>query len=473
MPKEQLHTNQGGFSLVEVILAAALFALLTTGMVGAYLYGQEATAQAGNSARAQLLAEEGLEAARNMRDADFANLTDGTYGLAVDANQLVLSGESDLTDIFTRKITISTISENEKSVAVDIFWQHNQQRAGQIRLESRLTNWLATGSASWANPYQSASLGLEKNPGGEKIAVLGRYAYVIRDNSNDNQASFYIIDISDPSRSAVVGSLRLEGVPTNLAVEGRYAYISSRDDKRELEVVDVENPVDPRMIGTYDLDGNFDATGIAVNEKTVYLTRMRGAGDDFSIFDVSNPDTPVMIGRYELGADAYDVEVSGSLAYIAASAERSQELQVINIASLESPQFVASLDLPGETPALALALAGNALFISQGNVVYSVDISKPEAPAMLGSYDTENTIYDIARHLAQNNSYLFLATGGKASQFKVVDARDLTRLALFGSVAIAESYNLHGVAYDQVTDRVFAVGERDPNDREFFVFAPQ
>lgn len=473
MPKEQLHTSLSGFSLVEVILAAALFGLLTTGMVGAYLYGQEATAQAGDRARGQMVAEEGLEALRNMRDADFSNLVDGTYGLALESNQWILSGSSDLTGIFTRQVDIATLSDDEKAVTITVTWQQNPQREGQIQLESRLTNWLAVSSYSWANPYQSAGISLRDNRGGEKIAVLGRYAYVIRNNSDDNDASFFVVDISSPERSAVVGWLRLEGLPTNLAVEGHYAYISSRDDKRELQIVDIENPNEPRMLGTYDLDGTFDATGVAVNEKTVYLTRMRGAGDDFSIFDVSNPDTPVMLGRYELGADAYDVEVSGTYAYIAASAERGQELQIINIASLESPQFVASLDLPGEAIASAIAVAGNTLFISQGSIVYSVDITKPEAPGILGSYDGGNNIYDIARRLAQDNAYLFLATGGKTTQFKVIDVRDLARLALFGSADIAGRVNLYGAAYDQVTDRVFAVGDRDENGKEFFVFSPQ
>ncbi len=302
---------------------------------------------------------------------------------------------------------------------------------------------------------------------------MGRYAFVIRNNSDDDDASFFIIDISDPARAAVVGWLRLEGLPTNLAVEGHYAYISSRDDKRELQIIDVENFNEPRMVGTYDLDGNFDATGIAVTEQTVYLTRMSGASDELSIFDARHPDKPEMLGRYPLETNAYDVEVSGRYVYIAAAGDTGRELQIIDVSSHESPQFVASLDLPGEAIAPAVALAGTTLFISQGSIVYSVDVTKPETPAILGSNDIGNNIYDIARRLAHDNAYLFLATGGKTAQFKVIDVRDLARLALFGSADMAGSFNLYGAAYDQVTDRVFAVGDRDENGKEFFVFSPQ
>ncbi|EKD76163.1 MAG: hypothetical protein ACD_43C00207G0001, partial [uncultured bacterium] len=51
MPKAWLTTNSKGFSLVEVMLASAVFALLVTALVGAYLYGEEATALAGHRAR--------------------------------------------------------------------------------------------------------------------------------------------------------------------------------------------------------------------------------------------------------------------------------------------------------------------------------------------------------------------------------------------------------------------------------------
>ena len=70
-----------GFSLVEVILSSAVFALLVTALVGAYLYGQESTALAGNRARAVMLAEEGLEATRNIRDGGFNDLGVGIHGL--------------------------------------------------------------------------------------------------------------------------------------------------------------------------------------------------------------------------------------------------------------------------------------------------------------------------------------------------------------------------------------------------------
>src|SRR3989344_1218094 len=147
MRKALLTTNQAGFSLVEVILSTAVFVLLVTALVGAYLYGQEATALAGNRARATMLAEEGLEAVRNIKDANFSNLSDGTHGLAVSGNQWTLSGSSDVTDIFTRSISISIIDMDRKSVVSNISWQQNPQRTGSLSLATRFTNRQASAAS--------------------------------------------------------------------------------------------------------------------------------------------------------------------------------------------------------------------------------------------------------------------------------------------------------------------------------------
>ena len=142
--KEQLRIKtQAGFSLVEVILATAVFGLLVTALVGAYLYGQEATALAGSRARAVMLAEEGLEATRNIRDAGFSNLTDGTYGLSTSGNQWGFSGSSDTNDIFTRQVTISAIDSKRKQIACTVTWQQNPQRTGSVSAATYLTNWIA------------------------------------------------------------------------------------------------------------------------------------------------------------------------------------------------------------------------------------------------------------------------------------------------------------------------------------------
>jgi Tfp pilus assembly protein PilV len=136
--------SQQGFSLVEGILSTAVFALLITAFVGTYLYGQEATSLSGNRVRATLLAEEGLEAMRNIRDENFYNLTTGTYGLSISGNKWNLSGSSDTSDVFTRSILISDVDSTRKSVSCTVSWQQNPSRNGSVTLTTQMTNWQDT-----------------------------------------------------------------------------------------------------------------------------------------------------------------------------------------------------------------------------------------------------------------------------------------------------------------------------------------
>lgn len=136
-----MFNTQKGFSLIEAILASSLFALIMTALVGAFLYGEESTALAGSRARAVMLAKEGIEAARNIRDENFSNLSDGVYGLTTIGSQWNLSGSSDASDIFTRQIVISSVDSNRKSVTSNVSWQQNQQRAGSVSLATYFTDW--------------------------------------------------------------------------------------------------------------------------------------------------------------------------------------------------------------------------------------------------------------------------------------------------------------------------------------------
>ncbi len=132
-----------GFSLVEVLLSVALFALIVVGLVGGLIYGQQTTALSGQRARAVALADEGLEAVRNIRDAGFVNLSDGTFGLTTAGNHWNLSGSSGAIDIFTRQIVISSVDAKRKNVTVNITWQQNPQRTGLVSAVTYLTNWIA------------------------------------------------------------------------------------------------------------------------------------------------------------------------------------------------------------------------------------------------------------------------------------------------------------------------------------------
>jgi Tfp pilus assembly protein PilV len=130
-----------GFLVIEVLLASSLLIIAITAFVGAIIYSSETTSVAGGISRASFLAQEGIEAVRNIHDESYGNLSDGSYGLLVSNHEWLLSGNSDATDGYVRQINIGTIDTNRKLVTSTVTWQETAQRAGNITLTTELTNW--------------------------------------------------------------------------------------------------------------------------------------------------------------------------------------------------------------------------------------------------------------------------------------------------------------------------------------------
>ena len=202
MKKEQSIISRKGFALVEVILAVAVFALFVGAFFGSLIYGEESTALAGKRSRAVFLAEEGIEAVRNIKDEDFINLSDGTYGLDSSGSQWDFSGSQDTEGIFTRQIEISTVDANTKNIISNVSWQQNQQRSGLVSLNTYLTNWYVT-----SLPTTEAE-NLVVDISGVSISgnnVVG----ITLENTGESDIAIASIDIS---WSGVPGNRRLETI---------------------------------------------------------------------------------------------------------------------------------------------------------------------------------------------------------------------------------------------------------------------
>ena len=129
-----------GISLLEVVVSAALILLLATLFINALLSGEEGSQTAGARVRAGLIAEEGLEAARNIRDQNYTNLVDGTYGIGASGGSWAFVGSSDTEDIFTRVVSIKTVDAVTKGATSTVTWIGPGGRSGTVALYTYLTN---------------------------------------------------------------------------------------------------------------------------------------------------------------------------------------------------------------------------------------------------------------------------------------------------------------------------------------------
>jgi prepilin-type N-terminal cleavage/methylation domain-containing protein len=144
MKKELLHINKRniikGFSLVEILVAISVFLIFVTASVNIIVSTNKQLQNSNNKERAAALSEEGLEAVRNIRDNNFSNLVDGTYGLS-SGTQWNLLGSSDITDIFTRSLNITSISTSQKKVVSTITWSDQISQNNSVSESTYLTNW--------------------------------------------------------------------------------------------------------------------------------------------------------------------------------------------------------------------------------------------------------------------------------------------------------------------------------------------
>jgi hypothetical protein len=102
------------------------------------------------------------------------------------------------------------------------------------------------------------------------------------------------------------------------------------------------------------------------------------------ILDVSNPAAITQLGSYETPDSAYDVQVIGSTAYVA---DYYSGLQVLDVSNPAAITKLGSYDTPGQ--ALGVQVIGSTAYVADGDSSLRIlNVSNPAAITKLGSYDT-------------------------------------------------------------------------------------
>jgi len=139
------YQKKQGQSLIELLVAMGIFVLFASA-VGFLVIDSYIAHRAGKEETiAVFLAQEGLEAARSIRDNDWSDLVDGNHGISVSGGQWIFQGsEDDLSGILKngkRKVIVSTIDSDRKRVESQVLWDFSWTRSRMINLVTYLTNW--------------------------------------------------------------------------------------------------------------------------------------------------------------------------------------------------------------------------------------------------------------------------------------------------------------------------------------------
>ena len=182
------------------------------------------------------------------------------------------------------------------------------------------------------------------------------------------------------------------------------------------------------LVGNYDTSG---AGGVAVVGSITYIADAgNNSGRRLAIFDTSNPESPVLLGSwFANGGFVNDVAVVDNTAFVACRGSYTDGLSIVDVSDPTAPVKIGGYNLSGNSPAGAITVVNDIAYIAAGlyGDLQIIDVSNPQAPALLSVYDTYWAI-DVT--VVGNIAYVADRGGG----LKIIDVSDPTSPVLLGSI---------------------------------------
>ncbi|MCP4111095.1 MAG: hypothetical protein GY749_37145 [Desulfobacteraceae bacterium] len=257
-----------------------------------------------------------------------------------------------------------------------------------------------------------------------EIFVSDMTAYVI--SVNISASNLTILDISDSANPAFVKSVDfLYHINSAIKVFGKNAYMAGGDS---LNVIDITNS---SIVGYVDTPGS--ASEVTVADTVAYVA------DGFSglqVIDVTKL-APFPIISHVQTFRAYDVKVSGSIAYVA----HREGLQVVNVSDPNNPSIISSVDIPYCS---GIEVSDNITYmLSHDGGFHIVDVSDPTNPTIIGNVDrqTQMSSYGLSRPVTLSGTTIYIADYENGLQ--VIDVSDPTNPIFISSVeTIKHAYDV-------------------------------
>ena len=287
--------NNGGFSLLEIIIALGIFVMGASTLTVLVFAGHFGTQQGGDIILAESLAQEALEATRTIRDEDWSNILDGVHGLSTSGGAWAFSGTSELIDSkFTRSVTISHIATGTKAVLAQVEWQNQSGQTKAIRYNSRITDWRTVDD----NGTTEVDIGTT----GTSLHVEGSYAYL---GTDDRDQTAIIFDVSSPMTPVQVGVYDNNSEADDVILDGDYLFVATRQNN-SVRVLDVSIPSSPVDVASISVGQNPNALDIYAG----YLYVGRDHPNwGIRAYNISDPENPVWTNSYYTGVAVNDLKV--------------------------------------------------------------------------------------------------------------------------------------------------------------------
>jgi hypothetical protein len=250
-----------------------------------------------------------------------------------------------------------------------------------------------------------------------------------------------IADVSDPDAPILLGSY--PGAINDLWALGSVAYLATPDG---LRIVDVANAAHPALLGRYDLPMADDIISQRASRVQVVgyqafvlsqhiVARIPPYRSELTIVDVRNPSRPALISRYDLGPSFNDLAVKDGYAYIGGTVDvGGATLRFFNpylsIIDVRDPAVPVRVGWYRQEETLwqfgggAVDVAGGIAYLGllNGPTLYTIDISDPRSPALLGKLPTDPEPAFTATDLHVIGQFAYVA--GAPNGLSIVDIRN-------------------------------------------------
>ncbi len=214
------------------------------------------------------------------------------------------------------------------------------------------------------DPTRPVLRGSLKTPGQAKsVALVGNTALL-----TDHMSGVDFVDVSNVAKPSALGSFFLEGYARDVASAGAMAY--AVDSPTGLYVFDLSKPFDLSKAEPFEpVATRQSVTGSRVIEvsptplKSGAQLAVMSGGPALQVFDVSNPRMPQKLASFQVPGGTQRAAIHGSLAYVAAGAEG---LQVVDLSTPATPRIVGAYKTP--SPARDVAVSDSHIFIVMGKL---------------------------------------------------------------------------------------------------------
>jgi hypothetical protein len=272
------------------------------------------------------------------------------------------------------------------------------------------------------------------------IDLVGTVGYIVGGGPDHeiNVGRLYVVDVSNPTETRLLGSCDLPGFGRDVAVNGSHAYITygkESTSKGGLCVVDISDPASPQLLDSVQLDV---AYGVAVVDNTAYVVDGNcdeifdpdniPARGNLHAIDVSNPSAPALKwsldAQYSFPTCGRGLKIQGSLAYVA---NGLGGLRIIDINPGSATfQHTLNTPVPGQMDARGVEVAASHAFIAgEQRGLWIFDVSTPANVTLAGLADTPG--YSRNVQVKDNIAYVADLISGLA-MFDVSNPSAPTRL---------------------------------------------